>query len=210
MRPLFITLEGGEGSGKSTQLTMLGEAFSTAKIPFITTREPGGEEGAEQIRTLLVTGEKNRWDAMAETLLFAAARTQHVERKIKPALAEGKLVLCDRFVDSTRVYQGLGKNIVRETIDALHELSVGGFMPDLTFILDIDPEMGLKRAGARAGDETRFEGMDLEFHRKVREGFLAIARAEPARCQIVDASGPAQQVHEKIWQKIIATGKIAA
>lgn len=198
MRGRFITIEGGEGSGKSTQIALLKQALEKTGRPFVLTREPGGEEGAEAIRALLVTGDKNRWDALAETLLFTAARVQHVARLIAPALAEGKLVLCDRFVDSTRVYQGIGKGIPAEFIAALHALTLGNTMPDLTIILDIDPQAGLARAKGRAGNETRFEGMDIEFHQQVRAGFLAIARTEPQRCHVIDASQDAQGVHRQI------------
>jgi len=198
VRGRFITIEGGEGSGKSTQITLLKAAFESANVPHLITREPGGEEGAEAIRALLVTGDKNRWDALAETLLFTAARVQHMARLITPALAEGKLVLCDRFMDSTRVYQGVGKGISPAFIDALHNLTLGNTMPDVTFILDIDPVIGLARAKGRQGNETRFEGMELEFHQQVRAGFLAIARAEPARCHVIDATQPAATVHQQM------------
>lgn len=198
----FITIEGGEGSGKSTQIALLKDALSKANIPHIITREPGGEEGAEAIRALLVTGDKHRWDPLAETLLFSAARVQHVARLICPALAEGKLVLCDRFADSTRVYQGIGKGIAQEYIAALHQMTLGNLMPDATIILDIDPTIGLARAKGRAGNETRFEGMELDFHHQVRAGFLAIARAEPARCHVIDATQPTDSVHAQIWAKI--------
>jgi len=202
MRGRFITIEGGEGSGKSTQISLLKTALEKANIPHVITREPGGEEGAEAIRALLVTGDKNRWDPVAETLLFTAARAQHVARLIKPSLAEGKLVICDRFVDSTRVYQGIGKGISPEFIDALHRLALGSLIPDITIILDIDPVEGLKRAKGRQGNETRFEGMELDFHKAVREGFLAIARAEPARCQVMDATQPVDAVHAQIMAAI--------
>src|SRR5688572_14954989 len=129
MRGRFITIEGGEGSGKSTQIRLLEDALAKANIPHVMTREPGGEEGAEAIRQLLVTGDKGRWDALTETLLFSAARVQHVKRLIEPALADGKWVICDRFVDSTRVYQGIGKNISRDYIDALHAMTLGNLMP---------------------------------------------------------------------------------
>jgi dTMP kinase len=200
----FITIEGGEGSGKSTQIAMLKAAFEKTNIPHVITREPGGEEGAEAIRALLVTGDKDRWDVLAETLLFYAARVQHVARLIQPALDSGKLVLCDRFVDSTRVYQGIGKNISPAFIDALHALTLGNMMPELTIILDIDPQQGLARAKGRAGIETRFEGMELEFHALVRAGFLAIAREEPARCRVLDAAQPPEAVHAQIMLAIAA------
>lgn len=204
MRGRFITIEGGEGSGKSTQISLLKATLERENIPHIITREPGGEEGAEAIRNLLVTGDRNRWDALAETLLFTAARVQHVARLIAPALAEGKQVICDRFVDSTRVYQGVGKGIPAEYLNALHALTLGNLMPDLTFMLDIDPVVGLARTKKRTSNETRFEGMELEFHQQVRAGFLAIARAEPERCKVVDATQPLVQVHTQIWSQINA------
>lgn len=199
----FITIEGGEGSGKSTQIALLKSALEKAHIPHVITREPGGEEGAEAIRTLLVTGDKNRWDPLAETLLFSAARVQHVARLVRPALDAGTLVLCDRFLDSNRVYQG-SKGISQAYIDALHSMTLGNLMPDLTIILDIDPTVGLKRAGTRADNETRFEGMELEFHQQVRSGFLAIARNDPARCYVVDAAQTSEVVHAQVWARISA------
>lgn len=201
MRGRFITIEGGEGSGKSTQIALLKSALEKAKIPHLITREPGGEKGAEDIRALLVTGDKHRWDPMAETLLFYAARVQHIARLVEPALAEGKLVVCDRFADSTRVYQG-SKGISAAFIEALHRLTLGNVLPDLTFILDIDPQEGLKRAHSRQGSETRFEGMALEFHQQVRAGFLEIARAEPARCQVINASQAQEKVHADIIARL--------
>lgn len=204
----FITFEGGEGSGKSTQLGLLWEAFNAAHIPCLKTREPGGSPGAEQIRKLLVSGDVNAWDPMAETLLFYAARLDHVNTMIRPALAQGKTVICDRFSDSTMVYQGVGKNVSENSIQQMHKLSLGDFMPDLTLILDIDPALGLERAMKRVGDdvsaealaktETRFESMDIAFHEKVRAGFLAIAKKESKRCAVVDASQDPASVHKAI------------
>jgi dTMP kinase len=185
---MFITLEGGEGCGKSTQIALLSDALSKAQIPHIKTREPGGSPGAERIRSLLVSGDKDRWDADTETLLFYAARLDHVQRVIQPALAEHKIVLCDRFVDSTRVYQGVGKQVPAAFIEALQQLTLGEFIPDITLILDIDPSIGLKRTSVRTGYETRFESMDLSFHQAVRNGFLNIAKHEPKRCVVIDAS----------------------
>ncbi len=190
----FITLEGGEGCGKTTQIKLLAEAMSRAGIPCLATREPGGSPGAEKIRELLVTGAADRWDAKTETLLFYAARADHLTRHIRPALAAGKTVICDRFADSTRVYQGIGKKVDSSFIDKLHELILGDFAPDLTFILDIDPEIGLARAASRRGDEMRFEKLPTAFHQLVRGGFLDIAKKEPSRCVVVDASQEAPQV----------------
>ncbi len=197
----FITFEGGEGSGKSTQLNLLAQSFGTAEISCVATREPGGSPGAEDIRTLLVSGKPDAWDPVAETLLFYAARLDHVNRLIRPALAGGKVVLCDRFADSTQVYQGVGKGLPENYIRMLHRMTLGDFLPQLTLILDIDPVEGLKRAAARRGNETRFEGMDLEFHQRVRAGFLSIAKAEPGRCAVVPA-GDIPAVHAAIVEII--------
>jgi len=194
----FITFEGGEGSGKSTQIALLAKAFAASGIPYVQTREPGGSAGAEQLRTLLVSGEKDAWDAETETLLFYAARLDHVNKLIKPALAEGKTVICDRFADSTLVYQGIGKGLSEEYVRMLHRLTLGNFQPDLTIILDIDPAIGLKRAAARRGTETRFESMDIDFHHCIRAGFLSIAEREPNRCVVVDAVLNIFDLHEKI------------
>ena len=198
----FITFEGGEGSGKSTQLQLLGKAFAAAGLPHVITREPGGSPGAETIRKLLVSGEADAWDAETETLLFYAARLDHVNRLIKPALAEGKIVLCDRFADSTIVYQGIGKELSQDYIEMLHRLTLGNFMPDLTIILDIDPAIGLKRAAARRGNETRFESLGLDFHQRIRAGFLAIAKCEPERCVVIDAAQEKEAVQKQIIETI--------
>jgi dTMP kinase len=204
----FITFEGGEGSGKSTQLQLLAKAFRAANISYLTTREPGGTTGAEQIRTLLVTGKPDAWDPITETLLFYAARLDHVNKFIKPALTTGRMVLCDRFADSTLVYQGIGKNLSEIYIRELHQLTLGSFAPDLTLILDIDPTIGLKRAFERRGGdlfaqdpaklEERFETMDIAFHRKVRAGFLSIAKREPERCALLDAAQEKNTLHKQI------------
>jgi dTMP kinase len=190
----FITLEGGEGSGKSTLLAALCAAFEHANLPHITTREPGGTTGAESIRKLLVEGDAGRWDATTETVLFMAARIDHVRKKILPAMREGTHVLCDRFADSTLVYQGLGKGLGEEFVNGLQRFTLGEFAPSLTLILDIPPAEGLKRAGARRDAETRFEGMDLSFHELVREGFLSIAGREPQRCKVINALQPPDKV----------------
>jgi len=195
---MFITFEGGDGSGKSTQLQLLGKAFTASAIPHVMTREPGGSAGAEAIRKLLVSGEADAWDAETETLLFYAARLDHVNKLIKPALAEGKTVICDRFADSTLVYQGIGKGLSGEYIQALHRLTLGNFMPGLTIILDIDPAIGLKRAASRRGNETRFENMDIDFHHRIRAGFLSIAEREPQRCMVVDAGQGQETIHKTI------------
>jgi dTMP kinase len=198
MNGKFISFEGGEGSGKSTQLQLLAAAFEKSGLPFISTREPGGSSGAERIRSLLVSGKTDAWDALTETLLFNAARADHINHVIRPALAEGKIVICDRFFDSTLVYQGIGKNLGEEYIKNLHRIIFGNFMPDLTIMLDIAPEDGLKRASARADNENRFEQLDIEFHKKIRAGFLSIATREPERCMVFDATQEVEILHKQI------------
>lgn len=190
----FLTLEGGEGSGKSTLGRALADTLAAEGVAVCLTREPGGSAGAEDIRALLVSGEADRWDAMTELLLLNAARRDHVERVIRPALARGETVICDRYLDSTRAYQG-HRGIERERIDRLHGEAVG-LMPDRTLILDLDPEAGLARAGKRGG-AARFEAMGLDYHRAIRGAFRAIAAEEPARCTLLDASLAPEAVLER-------------
>lgn len=184
----FITLEGGEGSGKSTQARLLETALRAAGLPTLLTREPGGSPGAEEIRRLLVDGTVGRWDAETETLLHYAARRDHLTKAIKPALAAGRWVICDRFADSTLAYQGYGHGVDRRLIETLQAAILGGRSPDLTIILDLPAEEGLRRARGRGGGGDRYERMDIGFHRRLREGYLAIGRAEPQRCVVVDAA----------------------
>lgn len=202
MKGKFISFEGGEGSGKSTQLKLLTAAFEKSGLPFISTREPGGSVGAEKIRSLLVSGEVDSWDSLTETLLFNAARSDHINRFINPALAEGKTVICDRFLDSTIVYQGIGKGLGEAYIKSLHHIIFGNFMPNLTIMLDISAEEGLKRAGSRHDDENRFEKLDIEFHQKIRTGFLDIAKRESERCVVLDATQEADVIHKQIIETI--------
>lgn len=198
MRGLFITFEGGEGSGKSTQVKLLCEALAARKLAHIATREPGGTDGAERIRELLVSGAEDAWQPTTETLMFYAARLEHMHRLIQPSLEQGTHVVCDRFADSTLVYQGIGKGLSEYFVQMLHTLSLGNFKPDLTFILDIGPSEGLKRAQGRKHNETRFEAMELDFHRRVRAGFLSIAAREPKRCIVLDATQDVNALHKKI------------
>lgn len=198
-RGRFITLEGGEGAGKSTQIRRLAERLAQAGIEAVTTREPGGSPGAEAIRGLLVNGPADRWSATSETLLMYAARQDHVERTIAPALARGAWVVCDRFADSTRAYQGGAGGAAPELIAALEQAVLARAQPDLTLILDLPPETGLARAGARGGGEARFEAKGLAFHHRLREAYLAIARAEPGRCKVIDASQGVDAVAEAVW-----------
>ncbi|MGE0117669.1 MAG: dTMP kinase [Dongiaceae bacterium] len=186
-RGRFITLEGGEGAGKSTQVGLLLPWLRDRGIDALRTREPGGAGGAERIRELLVKGDADRWTPMAETLLHYAARADHLERTIRPALASGTWVICDRFADSTTAYQGYGHGVSLEFIGSLLAAVVGGTAPDLTLILDLPAADGLRRAAGRAGHENRYERMTVEFHERLRAGFLAIARGEPGRCAVIDA-----------------------
>jgi dTMP kinase len=183
----FITLEGGEGAGKSTQIARLAERLKI-KHEVVTTREPGGSPGAEMIRKLLVEGPAERWDGTTEALLHFAARRDHLRMTVWPALEHGAWVISDRFADSTRAYQGWGHGLDLATLDRLYSVAVGVFRPDLTLILDLPVDAGLARAAARRGAETRYESLPREFHDRVREGFLTIARLEPERCVVIDAS----------------------
>lgn len=198
----FISFEGGEGSGKSTQVALLEGAFKKSGKAFVVTREPGGSANAEKIRALLVSGNHEAFDPLTETLLFYAARCEHVSKKIKPALAQHTHVLCDRFADSTLVYQGIAKNLGEQYIRSLHSLLLGDFAPNLTFILDIDPTQGLARAKLRKGSETRFEELDIDFHHKVRAGFFRVAALEPQRCVVLDADMDKDALHKHIIQAI--------
>lgn len=198
----FITLEGGEGAGKSTQARLLADAIEAHGTAVVLTREPGGSIGAEAIRKLLLEGDSTRWDATAETLLHFAARGDHLERTIRPSLAAGSWVVCDRFADSTIAYQGFGRGVDRRLIDALHAAVVGRTVPDLTVVLDIDVEEGLRRAGERRAGFDRYERMDLAFHRRIRQGFLDIAKADPARCVVVDAGAAPESVQAIIRRTV--------
>ncbi len=191
-RGRFITFEGGEGAGKSTQVRRLVETLARRGIEAVATREPGGAPGAELIRKLLVDGPASRWEPLTEALLHIAARREHVVCTVWPALERGQWVISDRFADSTMAYQGYGQGADRATLAALHRLVVGEFVPDLTLVLDLPVALGLARAGERdAGGSGRYERMDVAMHRRLREGFLAIARSEPGRCVVLDASlGP--------------------
>jgi len=177
---------------------LLAAALQKAGIAVAATREPGGSPGAERIRALLVEGEVARWDAVTETLLHFAARRDHLEKTIRPALAAGRWVISDRFYDSTMAYQGHGHGVAPPLLEALLTAVVAGDRPDLTLILDLPVEAGLARAAGRAGHEDRYERMDIAFHRRLREGFHALAAAEPARCAIVDAAAPVAEVDRRI------------
>lgn len=194
---MFVTLEGIDGAGKSTQARLLAERLRAQGREVVLTREPGGAPGAEEIRRLLVEGAPGRWSAETEILLFTAARRDHVERTVRPALARGEVVVCDRYVDSTRAYQGDGR--LREVVDRLHALTIG-LDPDLTLILDLEPGAAAGRAQARASGEDRFERKGAQG--RLRDAFLAIADAEPARCRVIDAALPPAALAEAIWQAV--------
>jgi dTMP kinase len=195
----FITLEGGEGAGKSTQAGRLVAALEAKGIPVLRTREPGGAPGAEAIRGVLLG--QGPWDGVAECMLHFAARREHVERTIRPALAAGTWVVSDRFADSTLAYQCFGQGVPRQVFDALAAVALEGLRPDLTLVLEIDPPTGLARAAAR-GDANRYEAMDAAFHARVRDGFRAIAAAEPDRCLLLDATGTPEGVAAEILRVV--------
>lgn len=202
----FITLEGGEGAGKSTQIARLAAALEARGLPILATREPGGAPGAEEIRRLLVEGAPDRWDPLTEALLHFAARREHLRRTVEPALRRGDWVLCDRFADSTMAYQGYGHGLGRAPVDCLQALVLGGLRPDLTLILDLPVAEGLARAGQRRSRETRYEEMDSAFHERLRAGFHDIAAREPDRCVLIDATAPPEQVTEALLAAV--TGRL--
>lgn len=204
-RGRFITFEGGEGAGKSTQARRLADRLRAQGREVVLTREPGGSPGAEQLRALLVEGDADRWSPLSETLMMYAARADHLQRAIRPALARGAWVICDRFLDSTRAYQGAGAP--PGLIPALEHAVVGEDLPDLTLMFDLPVETGLARAGSRPGAEARFESKGLAFHQDLRAAFLAIARDEPQRCAVIDAAADIDTVAEAVWAAV--AGRLA-
>lgn len=200
--PRFITLEGGEGAGKSTQAKRLAAALDARGIPVCLTREPGGSPGAEDIRALLVEGEPGRWPVLTETLLLFAARADHLANMIRPALSGGLWVVCDRFSDSTYAYQGAGRGLDAKTIAEIEAASGQNLRPDLTLILDVPVETGLSRAGARSDGQSRFEKFDVGFHARLRDFFHDLARREPDRCVLVDSTPPPDTVAAQIWETV--------
>jgi dTMP kinase len=202
-RGRFISFEGGEGAGKSTQIRLLVAALAARGLDVIATREPGGSPGAEEIRRLLVSGDPGRWDGVTEALLHFAARRDHLARTVWPALDAGRWVVTDRFADSTMAYQGYGHGLGREPIERLYAVAVGDFAPDLTLILDIPVEAGLDRTQGRTGGEDRYERMDREFHRRLRDGFLDIAAREPGRCVVIDAARPVEAVQADMLATVL-------
>lgn len=201
-RGRFITLEGGEGAGKSTQISRLASHLNNLGHKTLETREPGGSPGAEKIRELLVNGPTDRWDGMTESLLHFAARREHVLKTIVPALERGEWVLCDRFADSTLAYQGYGHGVDHDFIKSLYRETVGDLEPDLTIILDIPVEQGLSRADSRGSGGTRYERMEKAFHTRLRDGFLDIARKNPQRCTVIDATASIDEVTADILRLV--------
>jgi dTMP kinase len=202
----FITFEGGEGSGKSTQAGILANRLARAGRPVFATREPGGSPAAEEIREALLSGQVWQMGPFAEAVMFSVARADHVDYALRDALQQGKWVVCDRFIDSTRAYQGATAGVPRGLINALERLTIGALSPDVTFILDIPAEEGLARARERAeegAEPDRFEGQELMLHERVRRAFLDIADEEPGRCIVVDASQPEAMVAEDVWEAVL-------
>lgn len=204
MRGCFITFEGGEGTGKSTQAAMLAQRLRSLGIDAVLTREPGGSPGAEIIRHVILSGAAKPLGAEGEAMLFAAARDDHVQTTIRPALERGAWVLCDRFADSTRVYQGIAGQVDERLIQALERITIGDLKPDLTFVLDVPADIGLARASKRRGKgiADRFEGEALEFHEKLRAAYRELAVREAERCVLIDVTAPLEKVAEQIWKMV--------
>ncbi len=201
MRGRFITFEGGEGTGKSTQVKALAAKLTSLGLSVVVTREPGGSPGAEAIRHVLLSGAAKPFGAYAEAILFAAARDDHVRQTIRPALEQGRWVACDRFADSTRIYQGVLSNVDQRLIARLEQITVGDTRPDLTIVLDVPARLGLERAARRRGAEAadRFETETLEFHERLRQAYLELAEREAERCVVIDGSGEQDTVTNAIW-----------
>ena len=201
MTGFFITFEGGEGAGKSTQMALLAASLKAAGHDVVVTREPGGSPGAEAVRHVILSGLAEPYGAVMEAILFATSRNDHVEQVIRPAVGAGKIVICDRFADSSRVYQGMSGALDYDFVERLQQLAIDGMVPDLTVIMDIDPKIGLQRAAIRrAGPADRFEKETVAMHQKRRDGFLTIAKSEPERCAVIDAT----QDQVKIAAEVLA------
>lgn len=211
-RGLFITFEGGEGAGKSTQIQRLATKLRAKGYKLTVTREPGGSPGAEAVRHVLLSGAAEPFGPVMEALLFAAARSDHVEQVIRLAVERGEIVLCDRFLDSSRVYQGATSDLDPELLATIERVAINGMMPDMTLIFDLDPEEGLKRASARRGGDTpdRFEKETLAVHQRRREAYLAIAEREPERCIVIDASGDLETVENMVTAAVFAALEVRA
>ncbi|AMS42464.1 thymidylate kinase [Aminobacter aminovorans] len=205
-RGFFITFEGGEGAGKSTQIERLASKLRDKRYDILVTREPGGSPGAEAVRHVLLSGAAEPFGPEMEALLFAAARSDHVEQVIRPAVERGAIVLCDRFLDSSRVYQGVTGDLDPDFMAAVERVAINGMMPDMTLILDLDPTEGLRRATARRGQDVadRFEKETVEIHQRRREAYLAIAENEPERCILIDASRDQEEVEHQITDAVFA------
>ncbi len=199
-RPLFITFEGGEGVGKSTQIRVFREFLEKSGLQVVMTREPGGCDNALALRKMLVEGDADRWDGLSETLLYSAARNEHLREVIRPELKNGRWIICDRFADSTHVYQGEGRGMPYDVLEYVSNIVVKDTWPDLTFVLDMPTEDGLYRARGRQENmfENRFETIEDSFHERVRQGFLKIAKKNPGRCRVIDANGTIEEVHERV------------
>ena len=199
-RPLFITFEGGEGVGKSTQIRVFREFLEKSGLQVVMTREPGGCDNALALRKMLVEGDADRWDGLSETLLYSAARNEHLREVIRPELKSGRWIICDRFADSTHVYQGEGRGMPYDVLEYISNIVVKDTWPDLTFVLDMPTEDGLYRARGRQENmfENRFETIEDSFHERVRQGFLKIAKKNPQRCRVIDANGTIEEVHERV------------
>ena len=198
----FITFEGGEGSGKSTQIRILKKRLSKNKKKIILTREPGGTKEAERIRELLVRGKSTKWSGTTEVLLMSTARKDHVDKVILPNLKKGNWVLCDRFIDSTLAYQGYGRNVGEVLIKQLNKSLINNLKPNLTFLFDIDPKIGLRRSKKRINNELRYENMSLTYHRKIRNAYIDIAKKNKKRIKIIDGSLDKNTISEIIWSII--------
>jgi len=211
-RAFFISFEGGEGSGKSTQLRLLADRLSTLSVDSLSTREPGGSPQSEQIRDLVLQGDNDRWTPMTEALLIAAARAEHVTRVIIPALSKGRWVLCDRFADSSIAYQGAGRGLGTKRIAKLQHLVLGDFKPDLTILLDLPPKLGLARAMEREAvlktGEDRFERAGKQFHKDIRRAYHKILEQEPDRCKVIDATASIDDIHEAVWGHVTALTEV--
>lgn len=198
----LITFEGGEGAGKTTQLALLADRLEAQGLDVVRTREPGGTPAAEQIRQLLVTGRTDRWSALTEALLNFAARHEHLQNLILPALQNGQWVISDRFIDSTMAYQGMAGGVGQETIRMLQDIVLGHLLPDLTIILDLPVDQGLTRADRRGADDNRYERMDIQFHERLRQGFLHIAEQERDRCVVIDGTRSVEIIAKDIWSVV--------
>ena len=203
MKNYFITFEGGEGSGKSTQIDFLSDFLKKKGAKVLSTREPGGTPSAEIIRDLVTKGDPNKWTPLTESLLMWASRTEHVEKLIRPSLEDGKWVLCDRFYHSTYAYQGIGHNLGIEKMQAIKNIVLGDFKPDLTFVLDIDPFVGIERTKKRNSGEDRFEKMNIDFHNKLRHAFIEISKEDPHRFVLIDGELDINSIFEIISNEVM-------